>query len=190
MRKIMILKVVPLIVSLFLFSGCASIFNPYKSTFRCPETDPGKCLPIMDAYMESLKDEKQKKDKKRKEEKDEVLLRKKEKTKIEEYYSTSSHTQKAEEANLSPEAKPLEDKGEALGRVADITEYQDALYKRLAGLLKEPTTPLLVPPQVVRVLFLSYTGEEDELYMPRYIYFFVDKPRWILEGITYNQAVE
>ena len=35
-------------------------------------------------------------------------------------------------------------------------EYRDALFRRLAGLLKEPETPMVAPPQVMRVLLLPY----------------------------------
>lgn len=58
--------------------------------------------------------------------------------------------------------------------------YQEALYKKLAGLLIEPNTPIVAPPQIMRVLFLSYGGDDNELFMPRYIYFFVDEPKWVL----------
>jgi conjugal transfer pilus assembly protein TraV len=59
-------------------------------------------------------------------------------------------------------------------------DYQEALYKELAGLLKEPITPVVAPPKVMRVLLLPYKGDANELYMLRYIYFFVDEPKWIL----------
>jgi conjugal transfer pilus assembly protein TraV len=59
-------------------------------------------------------------------------------------------------------------------------DYQEALYKELAGLLKEPLTPIVAPPKVMRVLLLPYKGDSNELYMLRYIYFFVEEPKWIL----------
>ena len=59
--------------------------------------------------------------------------------------------------------------------------YQAQLFKKMTGMLKEPATPGVVPPPVVRVLFLSYpTGEDESLFMFRYAYFFADKPRWVL----------
>lgn len=61
------------------------------------------------------------------------------------------------------------------------TAYQAQLFKKMAGMLKEPATPGVVPPPVVRVLFLSYpAGEDESLFMFRYAYFFADKPRWVL----------
>jgi conjugal transfer pilus assembly protein TraV len=61
--------------------------------------------------------------------------------------------------------------------------YQSALYDRLNRLLTRPESPLVVPPQVMRVLILPYTGDERELYMYRYVYIFVDEPRWLLKNL-------
>ena len=62
---------------------------------------------------------------------------------------------------------------DALGSQDKKNDYQEALYKELAGLLKEPITPVVAPPKVMRVLLLPYKGDANELYMLRYIYFFV-----------------
>ncbi len=59
-------------------------------------------------------------------------------------------------------------------------DYQEALFDRMAGLLREPETPLVVPPKVMRVLMLPYEGKEEELYLHRYAYIFTDRPRWVL----------
>ena len=64
--------------------------------------------------------------------------------------------------------------------------YQEGVYKKLAGLLDEPKTPLIAPPKVMRVLLLPYKNDRD-LYMYRYAYFVVDDFRWVLDG---NPAVE
>lgn len=60
--------------------------------------------------------------------------------------------------------------------------YRAALLSRLTGLLREPETPMVAPPQVMRVLLMPYKGDGGELFMPRYAYFFVDRPSWILDG--------
>ncbi|MFQ5598907.1 MAG: TraV family lipoprotein, partial [Nitrospiria bacterium] len=60
--------------------------------------------------------------------------------------------------------------------------YFNALIKKLTGILKEPTVPVIAPPQVLRVLVLPYEGENAALYMPRYIYLIVDEPQWVLEN--------
>ena len=58
--------------------------------------------------------------------------------------------------------------------------YREALYGRIAGLLTEPETPVVVPPKVMRVLILPYEGEGNELYMLRFTYIFTEPPRWAL----------
>ena len=62
----------------------------------------------------------------------------------------------------------------------DADLYQSALYGRLNGLLKSPVSPMVVPPQVMRVLILPYAGRDNELYMQRYVYLFLSGPRWLL----------
>ena len=56
---------------------------------------------------------------------------------------------------------------------ASETAYQEALFKKLSGLLEEPATPVIAPPKVMRVLLLPYKAEKD-LFMYRYVYFVVD----------------
>ncbi len=58
--------------------------------------------------------------------------------------------------------------------------YRAALLDTFTGLLKEPVTPVVAPPKTMRVLILPYTGQDNELNMVRYVYFFVDEPRWLL----------
>jgi len=98
----------------------------------------------------------------------------------------------AYEESLNPLVKPemgakegeckdcREEKSPASGQTPPESEYREALYKRMTGLLKEPETPMVVPPQVMRVLLLPYRGEGGELFMARYAYFFLDRPEWIL----------
>ena len=59
------------------------------------------------------------------------------------------------------------------------TAYQEALFKKLSGLLEEPATPVIAPPKVMRVLLLPYKAEKD-LFMYRYVYFVVDDYSWVL----------
>ena len=69
-----------------------------------------------------------------------------------------------------------------LGKAApsEADRYQSALYGRLSGLLRSPVSPVVVPPQVMRVLILPYTGRDNELYMQRYVYLFLSDPKWLL----------
>ena len=64
--------------------------------------------------------------------------------------------------------------------------YRDALFEKLTKLLKDPKTPIIAPPKVVRVLILPYQKEGGkDLYSARYIYMIIDDPRWILDNITF-----
>ena len=44
--------------------------------------------------------------------------------------------------------------------------YQEGVYKKLAGLLKEPKTPLIAPPKVMRVMLLPYKNDKDLYSIP------------------------
>jgi len=68
--------------------------------------------------------------------------------------------------------------------------YQEEVYRKLAGLLKEPVTPLVAPPKVMRVLLLPYKGDGGELFMPRYVYFMADDPQWIMGGYLREGAAD
>jgi len=102
--------------------------------------------------------------------------------------------QKAYSDSLNPLVKPEtgagegechecgKDKSADSGSSREESQYRGALFKRLSGLLNEPETPMVAPPQVMRVLLLPYRGDGGELFMPRYAYFFLDRPQWILDG--------
>lgn len=143
-------RVVSLIVLAAFFMGCASVLNPYESDFDCPETGRGKCVSVRDAYGESL-------------EKNPSTGGKKD--------AGDTAKQKREDGKESGKPGPEE---------REITNYHASRYRELSGLLQEPVTPLVAPPKVMRVLLLPYTGDANELYMMRYIYFFVEGPKWIL----------
>ena len=67
--------------------------------------------------------------------------------------------------------------------------YQRDLFHKLAGMIKEPTTPLVVPPTVMRGLALAFVGDENELYSYQYVFFFVDKPSWVF-GDYLNSGID
>ena len=68
---------------------------------------------------------------------------------------------------------------------ADETQQtiQENRYRILAELLQEPKKPLLQPPKVLRVLLLPYRGEDDELFMTRYVYLKIEDAKWILTDL-------
>lgn len=63
----------------------------------------------------------------------------------------------------------------------------DHRYQMVAGLLEEPQKPILQPPKIMRVLLLPYEGEEEELFMTRYVYLKVEESDWILSDISETQ---
>ena len=65
-------------------------------------------------------------------------------------------------------------------------EIQKNRYKTLAGLLEKEKKPLLQPPKVLRVLLLPYKGENEELFMSRYVYIKIEDSRWILTDLTWE----
>ena len=97
----------------------------------------------------------------------------------------------AYQESLGPDAKPVSkaDAKELKKNTEEIksspppvieSRYQDAVFEKLTGLLKEPMTPMIAPPQVIRVLILPYKGEGARLFMPRYVYIMVDEPKWVI----------
>jgi conjugal transfer pilus assembly protein TraV len=62
-------------------------------------------------------------------------------------------------------------------------EIQKNRYKTLAGLLEKEKKPLLQPPKVLRVLLLPYKGENEELFMSRYVYIKIEDSQWILTDL-------
>lgn len=66
----------------------------------------------------------------------------------------------------------------------DEGKRHDQRYQLIAGLLEEPEKPLLQPPKILRVLLLPYEGQEQELFMTRYVYLKIEDSDWILSEIN------
>ncbi len=66
------------------------------------------------------------------------------------------------------------------------TLYQEKRFEKLHTLIEADHPPIVVPPEVVRVLVMSYTGRENEMFGFRYIYFFATNPSWLLSTTTEN----
>ncbi len=65
------------------------------------------------------------------------------------------------------------------GKRSSISLYQRDMLRKMSGLIKQPKTPIVIPPKTMRVLILPYVNSQNELEMGRYVYFFVGKPRWL-----------
>jgi len=147
-----------------LSSGCSAIVSPYNSQFQCPETDKGKCVSVQTAYKESIDNPLVKADPNP----DAGPAGKEDKPPCE---TCGNHQKDQPETIRKPDVSPSRD---------SKYQYQGALYRKLASLIEQPSTPIVVPPDVVRVLILSYTGSENELFSYRYVYFFATEPEWII----------
>ncbi|MBN2570069.1 MAG: type IV conjugative transfer system lipoprotein TraV [Deltaproteobacteria bacterium] len=149
--------------------GC-SIFNPYEDTFSCPAREHGKCVSVEDAYNESLQGV---------DKPDDGQVR----------VSRRGRISKDISANKSQ--KGGDGTADTIEQAGTELTYQKKVFKKLSGLLDKPVTPLMIPPTVVRVLFLPYKDEDNRLYMSRYVYCIVDGAKWVMgnklpEGIGAN----
>jgi conjugal transfer pilus assembly protein TraV len=149
-----------IVIGMMFMNGCALI-NPYESSFSCPETSNGKCVSVQTAYSESATGSGKAKESAADHVREECGS---------ENDNGGACTEGKKEATLNPASKEN----------GTYNRYRTALFDKFSGLLKEPVTPVVAPPKTMRVLLLPYTGQDNEFYMLRYVYFFVDEPRWLL----------
>ena len=147
-------------IGMLTMSGCA-LLNPYESSFSCPDASNGKCVSVQTAYKESSASS----------------------------GKSSGAPAESKEDDCGPENATSGTCTEAKKDISlhssdkengTYNRYQSALFDKFSGLLKEPVTPVVAPPKTMRVLLLPYTGQDNEFYMLRYVYFFVDEPRWLM----------
>ena len=106
------------------------------------------------------------------------------------YYESLTKTKDKSENSESLKKNGQEKSSEKGSGQRSELLYQEEVYRKLTGLLREPVTPLVAPPKVMRVLLLPYKGEGGELFMPRYVYFMADGPRWIMGGYLKEGAAD
>jgi len=156
-----------LIISVSL-SGC-SIVNPYNSEFRCKETYKGGCMDLESAYDESISDKDQTASDLHK-----ASLEDK-KNRIKGQCTDCNSSDKLSD-NKKDGDNGLGEKG--LSKYDNL--YRKSLYKELSQIIDDPKTPIVKPPQVMRLLLLGYTDQDNQLLSHRYIYFFTTEPKWII----------
>lgn len=147
-------------IGMLTMSGCA-LLNPYESSFSCPETSNGKCVSVQTAYKESTASPGKSSEAPAEHKEDDCNA---------DSAAAGLCTEGKKDISLHPSAKEN----------GTYNRYQSALFDKFSGLLKEPVTPVVAPPKTMRVLLLPYTGQDNEFYMLRYVYFFVDEPRWLM----------
>ena len=149
-----------LTAALLMTTGCAKVFNPYDSEFQCPRTDEGRCMSIPDAYEQSLSGENPPP------------------------VSERALRRPRAGARLQREAPTVQAGSDTYTRTRERARYDylSRKYDKMAALIGNPVTPVVAPPDVIRVLILSYTGADNHLFGYRYVYFFATQPRWILSS--------
>ena len=131
------------LVVIVLLSGCGTVMNPYKSSYKCRPDDFGKCVSVQEAYQESLASGEP---------------------------APPSRGKDPEDADTDRKAPGKQE-----------LSYQQETFRKMAKMMAEPETPIVVPPPVVRTLFFSYRGDNNVLFGYRRAYFFADEPRWIMD---------
>jgi hypothetical protein len=90
--------------------------------------------------------------------------------------SSSYSTKKPDTSNSASDPKQINPR--------DI--YQQEMAKKLTSYIRQPNTPFISPPTVMRTLILPYKASSKDLYSERYIYIVVDEPQWVMSAPTYG----
>ena len=140
-------------------SGCGGLLgqlvNPYEENFKCrTRDDAGKCIDTSSAYKEARFPDVN--------------------------ASETSCTNASGDTIPCPPATTAES---AKTNINQLTA-QNSRYKALTELMQEPERPMLEPPKIMRVLMLPYKGENDELFMTRYVYLKLKESQWVLTDIS------
>lgn len=165
------LKIIKLFLGISLIlalCGCSvvgSALNPYEDNFKCAGKAPfGKCASTPEIYSEIQPDYKP---------------------------GAPRSTVTARPGVPCPEcdaairdesvaAAPASLPTYTIGTITPESAYRDASLAKAAKLLKEPVTPVVIPPSVMRILILPRKGEDGELNMAQFSFMMVDKPRWAM----------
>lgn len=197
MRNIVMMCV--MLASVAMLSGCASILNPFESEFACPNTPKGKCISIKGAYQEDVAST----NGSGQFSQDDVLPAT---DPVQAGMVSQAPAPTAPAAEEKPCCGGKPDTKERPAAVAqadgktlppppkvDIPkqEYREASLKKVTKLLRDPVTPIVAPPQVMRVLILPYEDDDGALNLMRYKYVMVDRPKWVLgDYLSKEEEVE
>lgn len=194
---------------LFMLNGCSSVLNPFQSEFQCPKTANGKCISIKGAYAEDVASstdgnflpeetlpatETRRPSNSREDERPVVVVPPKPCCDGKPGTGpgpdgaprqVSVGCSDCEVANS--ESGDNEDERLGQPRVVrtkkkdiPLQDYRTASLKKVTKLLRDPVTPLVAPPLVMRVLILPYEDDDGTLNMQRFKFLMVDRPKWVL----------
>lgn len=86
---------------------------------------------------------------------------------------------------------PANSRGRDAAGAGDAEDtYKQEVFKKLSGLLKQPETPMVAPPKVIRVLMLPYKGDARELYMQRYVYIILQDADFVIGDYLVDRGDE
>jgi len=146
-------------------SGCALL--PYDSHYLCEKTDDyGHCTSVQGAYNDAVNSAPNEGDGAGHE-------------------SKVGHHSDKDESNKDEKGTDVHAPSDP--SVTAHNTYQDAQYRALAGLIDQPVSPVVAPAKVLRTLIVSYEDHEA-LYMPRYVFFVVDNPHFVLGDYLNNEV--
>lgn len=140
-------------------AGC----NPYNSEFNCKGAPFGSCSPTPEVYKD--------------------ILEHKDLDQKPEYITSNVHLNPDESTGATKGDKDkvrcttvpeLDSSGQVM------SAYREAELTKITKLLKQPVTPIVNPPKVMRILFMPYESEDGMLNMPEYAYIMLDKPKWVM----------
>ena len=161
-------------------SGCgplSKLMNPYDDKFECPQFEKGKCVSIKDAYIESLQ----------KEGTNILFTPTPSTSQVEKQEKKGNQEKKGgqEGASFSVQSVFPQDSSPEV-----YSKYNEALLRKLQQMLENPKTPVLIPPQVIRVLILPYAADKSTFYAERYAYVIVEDPQWVFHNILNGEELK
>ncbi|MCJ7603930.1 MAG: type IV conjugative transfer system lipoprotein TraV [Desulfobulbaceae bacterium] len=178
--------ILPLLLLPLLLSGCGGfekVVNPYEENFKCrTRDDAGKCIDTPSAYKEARFPDADN-------ESETSCMNANGDTIPCSGASNDSKTCTDSDGAAIPCPPAGTDGSNIIVTKVSKTNInqltaQNSRYKALTELLEEPDRPMLEPPKIMRVLMLPYKGENDELFMTRYIYLKLKEAQWVLTDIN------
>lgn len=180
------IRAVFLIGILSLTSGCASMLNPFEEKMPCPETPKGKCISLKGAYTESVADTTPS------DAEMAAIMRTKQMPSDTGAFTAGKAQPVYGEDTLALVASVPKDGEQHKDGTPVMVQtirpsresqsqnlYRDATYDKLTKLMRDPVTPMVKPPEVMRILVFPYEDDDDALNMLQYTYMMLDRPRFV-----------
>jgi len=155
-------------ISLFALSGCTSIgkaLNPYEDEFRCSKTAPfGQCANTPEVYSQVVPG----------------------------YKPGNVAPTSVAPVNASlPTVTAGAPAGSTTSALTNAeSAYREASLNKMTKLLKDPVTPVVIPPVAMRIWIAPRRSGDDVLDMGQYVFVIVDKAHFALGDYLNSQPEE